>query len=72
MLALGLFTPFAAAFAVVAGAVALYLCTACDPINWCFALTVITALGMLGPGAYSVDARLYGRRQVVLPTGPAR
>ena len=28
------------------------------------------AIGLLGPGAYSVDARLFGRRQIVFP--PAR
>ena len=28
------------------------------------------AIGLLGPGAYSVDAQLFGRRQIVFP--PAR
>jgi hypothetical protein len=27
------------------------------------------ALAMLGPGAYSLDARLFGRRQVIFPPG---
>jgi hypothetical protein len=27
-----------------------------------------TALALLGPGAYSVDSRLFGRRLVVVPT----
>ena len=30
------------------------------------AILVAVALAMLGPGAYSLDARLFGRRQVVL------
>lgn len=30
-------------------------------------LIVIVALGLLGPGAYSLDARLFGRRKVVIP-----
>lgn len=27
------------------------------------------AITLLGPGAYSLDARLFGRRQIVLPSG---
>jgi hypothetical protein len=68
LLALGLFTPFTAAFSVIAGVIGLFLCNGCDTINECFVLIVIAALGMLGPGAYSMDARMYGRRQVVVPT----
>ena len=30
-------------------------------------IVVSVALVMLGPGAFSVDARLYGRREIVLP-----
>lgn len=30
-----------------------------------FALLVTIALGMLGPGAFSIDARLFGRRLIV-------
>ena len=72
LLALGLFTPFTAAFSVIAGVIALLLCNGCDTINWCFVLTVIAALGMLGPGAYSMDARIYGRRQVIVPAAHDR
>ena len=72
LLALGLFTPFIAAFSVIAGVIGLSLCNGCDTINWYFVLTVIAALGMLGPGAYSMDARMYGRRQITVPTGHDR
>jgi hypothetical protein len=72
LLALGLFTPFTAAFSVITGVIGLSLCSGCDTINWCFVLTVIAALGMLGPGAYSMDARMYGRQQVTVPTGHDR
>ena len=33
----------------------------------CVLLLDAAALGLLGPGAYSVDARLFGRRVTVLP-----
>src|SRR6185295_9897332 len=34
----------------------------------CVLLLDAAALGLLGPGAYSVDARLFGRRVTVLPS----
>jgi hypothetical protein len=30
-----------------------------------FSLLVIAALGLLGPGAFSIDARLFGRRLII-------
>lgn len=33
-------------------------------------LVMAVALGLLGPGAYSVDARLFGRREIEVPRGP--
>ena len=38
-----------------------------DPVGAVFVLLVMVALGMLGAGAYSLDARMYGRREVVVP-----
>ncbi|HEY8149703.1 MAG TPA: hypothetical protein VIK51_12425 [Vicinamibacteria bacterium] len=35
-------------------------------VSWVLLLDA-AALGLLGPGAYSVDARLFGRRVTVLP-----
>jgi len=31
------------------------------------ALTNLLAIMMLGPGAFSVDARLFGRREIIIP-----
>ncbi len=38
------------------------------PASWLVA-TMTAAVVLLGPGAYSVDSRLFGRREVVIP-GP--
>jgi len=68
LLAIGLYTPFTAIAGAVIGAVGLFLCTSCDRVTGGFVLMVMVALGMLGAGAYSLDARIYGRREVVVPT----
>ena len=67
LLAIGLYTPFAAIAGAVIGAMGLFLCTSCDRVTGIFLLVVMVALGMMGAGAYSVDARIYGRREVVVP-----
>ena len=33
-------------------------------------VTVAAALTLLGPGAMSVDARLFGRREIIVPRDP--
>lgn len=37
------------------------------PITTMMAAVIATALVCLGPGAFSVDARLFGRREVIIP-----
>ena len=70
-LALGVLTPVAGA----AGALWQLLCLAQS--GWAHAPPCIVgaftaaALVLLGPGAYAVDARLFGRRRLVLPASPA-
>jgi hypothetical protein len=36
-----------------------------------FALIAIAVI-CLGPGAYSLDARLFGRREIIIPARPAK
>ena len=31
------------------------------------ALTVVAAIGLIGPGAFSIDAHLFGRREILIP-----
>jgi uncharacterized membrane protein YphA (DoxX/SURF4 family) len=35
-----------------------------------FAVTISGAVALLGPGAFSLDARLFGRREIIIPSHP--
>ena len=66
-LLLGFLTPILSIIVCIAAVANLFL--ADQPINLVHLLTVLTsaALFFLGPGAYSVDARLFGLRVTVVP-----
>jgi uncharacterized membrane protein YphA (DoxX/SURF4 family) len=36
-------------------------------ISVVFAVTILLAIIILGPGAFSVDARVFGRREIIIP-----
>jgi uncharacterized membrane protein YphA (DoxX/SURF4 family) len=68
-LVIGILTPYAATFA---GCLEFWrLCTRdnVDLFHLIAAIVVTLALGVLGPGAYSVDNKIFGRRLVNLPHG---
>jgi uncharacterized membrane protein YphA (DoxX/SURF4 family) len=71
LLVLGMLTPVAGAFASLSQ----LFCLA--HAGWAQASPCIVgaftaaALVLLGPGAYAADARLFGRRRLVLPASPA-
>lgn len=66
-LLLGFLTPFLSVIACVAAVLNLLLTD--QPLGVVYILRILTtaALFFLGPGAYSVDARLFGLRVTVVP-----
>jgi len=74
LLLIGFLTPFAGS-AVLLGALGIWLSLipACTPTVFdsraanVFALTILWAIIALGPGAFSVDARVFGRREIIFP-----
>ena len=38
-----------------------------SPSSIAFALAIVIAIIVLGPGGFSVDARLFGRREIIIP-----
>lgn len=67
MLCVGLFTPCAAVIGCLIHLFALWEAHAQGILNCIVAAPTIAAVGMLGPGAYSFDARLFGRKLVSFP-----
>ena len=68
MFCLGFMTPVVCALCVVLDAA--YLLSGGDtiaPVHLCLVLDAV-ALALLGPGGYSIDARLYGRQRIAIPT----
>lgn len=59
----GLWTPVAGAL-VAAVEVWTLLAYPCDPENAILLATLGVALAMIGPGAFSIDARLFGRKHI--------
>jgi hypothetical protein len=63
-LCLGALTPFACALSCAVELSCFYGVSGIEIINQSFLLLVTTSLAVLGPGAYSLDARLFGRRVI--------
>jgi uncharacterized membrane protein YphA (DoxX/SURF4 family) len=71
LLAAGFLTPLVAL--AVAGSLAARLYGPTPPLPELSLLLLIggcVAVALLGPGAYSLDARLFGRREIVIPRRP--
>lgn len=67
LMCLGLLTPLVAPIAAIVTLVCIWLDSNADPALCALLAVHAGALSMLGPGAYSLDSRLFGRRLVVWP-----
>ena len=67
-LSIGFLTPYLSVVAFLSAVANLFVSFHSDNIVYVFAICDAAALALLGPGAYSVDARLFGRRVTVLPS----
>ena len=67
LLCIGFLTPFLAAVACAAAVANLVLADQPGNVVYIFRILIAAALFFLGPGAYSLDARLFGLRVTVIP-----
>ena len=65
---LGAFTPILCALGCCIEIAAIFGLRGVDALHMLFSVVATAALGLLGPGAYSLDARMFGRRRVILST----
>jgi uncharacterized membrane protein YphA (DoxX/SURF4 family) len=77
LLLIGLVTPFAGALAAVLGiGLAMAWLPAPTPnafevpLTAAVVVSAATAIALLGPGAFSMDAALFGRREIPIPKAP--
>jgi len=65
-LVLGVFTPILCTVCCCLEIAVLISLRSADALHLIFSIVDTAALGLLGPGGYSLDARMFGRRRVVL------
>jgi hypothetical protein len=68
LIIVGWHTPLAAGSAVLVSLCTFWVCR--EPGVNALMIAILIAIGLLGAGAYSVDARLYGRRRLVVGRPP--
>jgi hypothetical protein len=67
-LCLGLFTPYCSTAACLIQTYLLVLGSGTDKFQLAVAILNSVVLVLLGPGAYSGDARIFGRKRLTLPS----
>jgi uncharacterized membrane protein YphA (DoxX/SURF4 family) len=65
-LLVGLWTPIAGTLLAILASCSAFMHPA-DPLSWILLGSLSAALALLGPGGWSVDARLFGWKRVELP-----
>jgi hypothetical protein len=65
---LGAFTPILCFLSVCIEIAAIFGMRGVDVLHTVFSIVDTAALGLLGPGGYSLDARMFGRRRIILST----
>jgi hypothetical protein len=65
---LGIFTPILCVVCCCIEIAAIFSLRGVDAMHMVFSIVDTAALGLLGPGGYSLDARMFGRRRIVLST----
>jgi hypothetical protein len=65
---LGAFTPILCTLCCCIEIGAIFSLRGVDAMHMVFSIVDTAALGLLGPGGYSLDARMFGRRRIVLST----
>jgi hypothetical protein len=66
-LCIGVWTDLCCAIVILGHAASIFWLGSSLPIHFVLAVLQSVALWLLGPGAYSIDAKRYGRRVIVLP-----
>ncbi len=67
LIGVGFLTPIACGLAVLLELYCLIYSQGTDAWHVVNTLLVTLSLGLLGPGAFSLDARLFGRRRLIVP-----
>ena len=68
-LLLGLLTPYCAAISFFLELALIVMTNRSDSFHLGMAALTAGAAAILGPGAYSLDARIFGRRLITIPPG---
>ena len=67
MLFCGMFTPIASALSIILEALCWSVWDGPRSFEFSVQVLVMTALMLLGPGAYSIDSKIFGRRLILPP-----
>ena len=70
LLGIGALTPIACVVAGLSEILCVFYTAGAERLCTTLAVLVVLSLALLGPGAYSVDAKMFGRRRIVRGRSP--